>query len=482
MKFLWSALIFAALHCNIIVFGQETYNSENDNCCEEYCYSKDPDKSQTRQYATKTAYDVAKGSDSSVNYKIAGCIQEKVWIMIRHGARWPTVKDIQEMRNLEDLRVEVIRNYEERKTQPSTGALCMDDKFSIKTWKLSKNLSTDSFAEKLAPQGYQDMKLIARNYRRFLPEIFEPIDERNFDFRYTPTQRTQESFKAFAEGILQRAPDVGPQPEVDPVLNPYAGCDRWEEQNKNDKSNNASEYNIFINSEIMKDTVRRISRRLGFKFALSRAQIDTVWDMCRFEQAWHPNRNSPWCAAFTPEHVTVLEYAEDLRNYYKVGYGNELNSRIACSAVQDMVRHLNNSNEPHIAAYFTHSANIQLLLTALGIAKDRDALRANNFHDMKNRNWKSSELAPFASNFAAIKYSCEGGNEKRVMFVLNQKTVDLDWCKVGLCNWGDALVTLDRFTKADCSQYYCSENSSTNIQSSFLVLILTLIIYFINGY
>lgn len=108
--------------------------------------------------------------------------------------------------------------------------------------------------------------------------------------------------------------------------------------------------------------------------------------------------------AFTQNHVKVLEYHEDLNYYYKNGYGAGLNSRLACSLVVDMLNHLESQANPKVVAYFTHSATMQLLLTALGAAKDNDALRADNYEQLSRRKWRSSEVSPFASNLAVIKY------------------------------------------------------------------------------
>lgn len=38
-----------------------------------------------------------------------------------------------------------------------------------------------------------------------------------------------------------------------------------------------------------------ISQRLGFKFALKVKQVKTIFDMCRYEQAWNLDRPSAWC-------------------------------------------------------------------------------------------------------------------------------------------------------------------------------------------
>lgn len=108
--------------------------------------------------------------------------------------------------------------------------------------------------------------------------------------------------------------------------------------------------------------------------------------------------------AFTQNHVKVLEYHEDLNYYYQNSYGTGLNTRLACSLVVDMLNHLESQTMPKVVAYFTHSATMQLLLTALGAAKDNDALRADNYQQLARRKWRSSEVSPFASNLAVIKY------------------------------------------------------------------------------
>lgn len=69
-----------------------------------------------------------------------------------------------------------------------------------------------------------------------------------------------------------------------------------------------------------------------------------------------------------------------------------------------MINHLESQGMPKVVAYFTHSAAIQLLLTALGAHKDNDALRADNYQQVSRRKWRSSEVSPFAANLAVIKY------------------------------------------------------------------------------
>lgn len=100
----------------------------------------------------------------------------------------------------------------------------------------------------------------------------------------------------------------------------------------------------------------------------------------------------------------MLEYHEDLRYYYLNSYGVGLNNRLACHLVVDMLNHIESQTVPTVVAYFTHTATIQALLTALGAAKDNDGLRADNYQQMMRRKWRSSEVSPFAANLAVIKY------------------------------------------------------------------------------
>ena len=180
-------------------------------------------------------------------------------------------------------------------------------------------------------------------------------------------------------------------------------CGKWEAQEDTAKNQN-SEFFKFQQSDVFKKMLDEVSIRLGYKYTLTPKIVDKIWDMCRYDQAWYLQEDSPWCAAFLPEHVNILEYLEDLKYYYKSGFGNELNSKVMCSAAQDMLKFLQTEHLPKVSAYFAHSSSIQLLLTALGYAKDNEPLRADNYHLMKNRKFKTSILSPLASNLAVVKY------------------------------------------------------------------------------
>lgn len=41
--------------------------------------------------------------------------------------------------------------------------------------------------------------------------------------------------------------------------------------------------------------------------------------------------------AFTQNQVKILEYLEDLKYYYKTGYGLDINTKIGCPPIKDMI-------------------------------------------------------------------------------------------------------------------------------------------------
>lgn len=181
--------------------------------------------------------------------------------------------------------------------------------------------------------------------------------------------------------------------------------------------------------------------------------------------------------------MNVLEYYEDLQIYPETGYGSEINPRIACNLVKDMIGHLRSDDVPNAIVYFSHSTPFQLFLTSLGVGKPRDSLRADNYEEMKDRPDTISKLCPLSSNLAAIKYHCPSEVEpKKVMFVLNEKPIDFDWCKDGLCDWLDVEEKYKFFDKADCRIVLNSASAHSTNSSIKQLLLQAAFCSFINLY
>lgn len=434
---------------------------------DDYCYATDTEKLQTVRYGTKTAYVVVKGAMESKDYQVPNCSPTKMWHLSRHGTRLPTRNNLVKMSQLGEVRDEIIANYKVRRSQPSSGALCPDDLYQLQNWKWNASITPDH-AEDLTLQGYEDLFYLAKNYQRIFPNIYPTTyNEQDFLFRYTDTDRTRDSYVAYIDGLFGRGSEnyVKDQKPIgnDTLLKPYTYCPLWIQYNKgidNPKNNTDSESYRFEHSLVMKSTIEEVSQRLGFKYTLEAEVVSTMYDMCRFEQAWFVSKPSVWCAAFTPEHIKVLEYNEDIKYYYKAGYGNPLNLNQPCEAIKDMLKFLESDGSPKAVAYFTHSVMVQMFVSALGINKD-PLMKAADYPDA-NRKWRISQSGPFAANLAAVSYTCPSEAEKRkVIFFLNQKPVELEGCKVGLCDWSVVTDKYKKYQNNDCDKLYCSGGSGT---------------------
>jgi multiple inositol-polyphosphate phosphatase/2,3-bisphosphoglycerate 3-phosphatase len=123
--------------------------------------------------------------------------------------------------------------------------------------------------------------------------------------------------------------------------------------------------------------------------------------------------------------LDMLEYREDLKYYWKDGYGYKINTEQACVLVKDAMDNFRNitmggitgKEEQNGIFYFTHSGTILKLLSYLGLYKEeineqtghRLELRHDNYNKMKDsRNWRTSFIDPFASNVGLVLKKCYG--------------------------------------------------------------------------
>lgn len=67
--------------------------------------------------------------------------------------------------------------------------------------------------------------------------------------------------------------------------------------------------------------------------------VKNMYDMCRYETSWHLRKPSIWCRFFTSEELKVMEYQEDLELYYLAGPGRDINIKLGCRTLSDMMEH-----------------------------------------------------------------------------------------------------------------------------------------------
>lgn len=148
-----------------------------------------------------------------------------------------------------------------------------------------------------------------------------------------------------------------------------------------------------------------VSKRLGFRNNLTEEEIELMYNLCRFEKSWFPDQFSPWCSVFKKPDLLILEYFEDLNQYYKTGYSHEYNPKIGCLPLRHMMETFkktvaSNIPKPRVIGLFSHDTMLGLVFTALRYGMDDTLLKGSEMNP--NRKYRTSLHAPFSGNIAVV--------------------------------------------------------------------------------
>lgn len=100
------------------------------------------------------------------------------------------------------IRDAILRNYLEPGTKPENGPLCNNDLDLLRNWKFDTSITEDK-ANMLTTQGWNDLRYLANHFQTMFPNILEKnYTTHNYKFRYTTSDRTNDSMKAFQEGLF----------------------------------------------------------------------------------------------------------------------------------------------------------------------------------------------------------------------------------------------------------------------------------------
>jgi multiple inositol-polyphosphate phosphatase / 2,3-bisphosphoglycerate 3-phosphatase len=150
----------------------------------------------------------------------------------------------------------------------------------------------------------------------------------------------------------------------------------------------------------MKD---RIQRRAGLDTPLTDDNVTALYDLCRYTWSGIEGKSSPWCALFISEDLQILEYIEDLKQYYRNGYGTPMNELFGRITLVDLLKSFQQAKlggGKKITAYFSQSTAIDMTLSALGLFKDKEPLSGSKRN--KDRKWRSCKQSTFSSNIMSV--------------------------------------------------------------------------------
>ncbi|XP_073983725.1 multiple inositol polyphosphate phosphatase 1-like [Rhodnius prolixus] len=413
-------LSFISLNILIVIFN--IIGAEEDESCFIY------DREGSKHLGTKTPYRlVANKEDSVIEYK--GCHPLKIVGVIRHGTRTPGHKAEKKIRS----KLGALRDHIEAGNLPevNSGNFCEYNLHSqIKNWKF---LIEKEGEKVLTNEGEDEMiKLAKRIKSRFPTLLNQEYSNSSYYFRFTSTQRTRQSAKFFTIGLFgNEANQVWfPEPVYnDPILRFYKLCDKWRKEiKKNSKS--FEEKKKFLQTDEVEDMLKRVTERMGLNYTLNYEDVHLMYVTCSFETAWNRKTKSPWCSLLSERDFKILEYAEELKYYWKDGYGFEINHNQACPLIKNVFTQFLTKDGPQSVFYFTHSGTMLKTLSHLGLYKDEYKLTHNvQVKQRDNRKWKISKVDTFSSNVIFVLYRC--GDDLKVLLLHQERIIKFPGCNEG---------------------------------------------------
>ncbi|CAH2086293.1 unnamed protein product [Euphydryas editha] len=375
---------------------------------------------------TRTPYRF-KNNKNDTKIKFPSCKDVKIWMIIRHGTRLPSAKDIVGMNTtLNNLKYEILL-----KNKQGKGPLKKDHLKLFEKWKSDISVDEEKY---LTLEGQDEMiQLAERMQKRFPNAIKHKYNNKHFKFKYTATQRAQQSARYFTLGLFDKNNSQNviyePALKVDTTLRFYKHCDKWQKQVKKNP-NTYKEQILYGNSHEMNMTLLSVSKKFGLDRVLSLDTVVLIYKICGYETSWHKYFSSPWCLGFDDFSIKTLEYYHDLKHYWLDGYGHDLTYHQACMILKNMFE-IMSKDSPTATFLFAHSGTLLKLLTHLHLYKPDSHLRG----DIKDeqRVWRASDIDCFASNLAFVLFKCN--DEEKLLTLHQERIIKLPMCNEELCSF-----------------------------------------------
>ncbi|KAJ8731978.1 hypothetical protein PYW08_014708 [Mythimna loreyi] len=384
-----------------------------------------------KYFGSKTPYETVRGDIRDSVIRMEGCEAVSIWAIMRHGKRNPGQIFARHMQHILEHKDVIVSSYE-----VGNSSLCAQDIENIKNWNVDVPVLTKP--NEIAEEGYQELLRIGNRINEAFPELLKELQAKDYLFLPGFGQHLKESARAFVQGLNKKLILENDTDDYQ-IVAPYLTCGKYQlEVRRNpDIYHEEEEYKKTADYLNMKE---RIVRKLGLNFTFSNQDITAIYDLCRYTWNGISNKPCPWCAVFSTEDLQVLEYIDDLRHYYRNGYGvSQYSKRFGQLPLADLLRkfeQVKNGKGKKIVSYFTHATMMDMILVVLNLYKDTKPLMGA--HKDINRKWRTSFLSTFTSNMIAVLNRCSNpGHDEyfyNVAFYWNEKPL-LDLCNKGVCSW-----------------------------------------------
>lgn len=360
-----------------------------------------------------------------------GCELVRYHSIIRHGTRWPTAKDTMAIKNV-------------------VARLLMSKSEQVEWLTGWENPFTFEKAGYLHTAGQEELFTMGQRFGRRYKQLLETIDFDNDDLQFASgaQSRTSRSGSAFHLGLLEQtggwtSAAITPvawttYPKTkDTYMQMSHTCPRWVSEVSNNP-NTTYQAQIWVDT-IIAPIASRLSAKLQVELTVD--HVDAIYTACAFETSFY-HSSSHWCKLLSADDILALEYTDDLLHYYKYSYGNEINQWVASDLMQLLMHMLQDVKAPRISFQFGHSQTILFLQTLLELNRDNFTLRADTPVDqIRQREFKTARLSPFAANIGFELYECKGSRYIRTLLL--EKEVKLPCCDEPMCGFSQFKTWVD---------------------------------------
>uniref|UniRef100_A0A1A8HKN0 Multiple inositol polyphosphate phosphatase 1 n=1 Tax=Nothobranchius korthausae TaxID=1143690 RepID=A0A1A8HKN0_9TELE len=348
------------------------------------------------------------------------CHEIHLTAIIRHGTRYPTGKNVKKMRKFYNL----VRSS-------ATGK----HNWLREIQNLWAMWYTEDMDGRLVQKGVEDLKHLAIRLSKMFPSMISEEKLRNglIKFITSSKHRCVNSTLSFQAGLtsLWDIADVEFDHETnDALMRFFELCHKFVQEVDSNPSA-MTELDKFSKGLEMMRVQQKIADRLEVPYNLiTDDMVEAAFYLCAYEFAIK-TVNSPWCRLFDEVDAQVMEYAIDLKQFWKRGYGYDINSKSSCILFHDVFSRLDKAVKEKqsgqqvseaVTVQVGHAETLLPLFTLLGFFKDTDPLTSANYATQTQRSFRTSQMLPYAANFVMVLYDC-GGGDFRLQPLLNENPV-----------------------------------------------------------
>lgn len=342
------------------------------------------------------------------NYQIPKCKIEQFYFISRHGARYPSHKQVKQSFEFMNS-IKKVSKYDS-----------ILNKINLEVFQNKPNYG-------LTELGSNEMRLIAKRFKERFKELFEKVNIEQFSFKSSSKSRSYESGLNFTQEIF--APNSELFTNVmefdDELLRSHKRCQKYKRSIDDLNSPSYRELNSFKKSKLVLKMIDEFKKRhlVDENFKVDPEDLMILSIFCDIERAHRMELN--YCQLFTYEDSILLEYLHDLKSYWLKSHGVKTNAIVSCNLIVDWLNETqkfieNRADKKSVLFRFGHAENIYPLVAALNLFKDKDHLQSHNYDSLINRLYKSSKVAPFSSNLALLLIKCDTSNEYKVLLLINE--------------------------------------------------------------